>query len=107
MLLIQAQVSTGPTCCRCWFVLTAESVVDRARSREGSRTGGFPSALPPFLFQHQALAFLEFARHLGADTDKIDRRLPLDESARRFARDPPARARSRLTDKPSLQSRRA
>ncbi len=58
---------------------------DRARSKPGhglmvrERIAAVP-------FQHQAKALLEFARHLGARTDEIDRRLPLPGSARDFAR---------------------
>ncbi|AKS41472.1 glycosyltransferase family 9 protein [Wenzhouxiangella marina] len=57
---------------------------DRERSREGH--GWFINerirAVP---FQHQALAFLEFARQLDADVDGVDRRLPIPEDARAFA----------------------
>jgi heptosyltransferase I len=58
---------------------------DRARSREGhgwvinERIRAVP-------FQHQALAFLEFAAALDADIGSVDRRLPIPESARAFAR---------------------
>jgi len=57
---------------------------DRARSREGhglvinERIAEVPR-------QHQALAFLEFARHLGLDTENLDRRPPIPASAEAFA----------------------
>jgi len=57
---------------------------DRARSREGhglvinQRIAAVPG-------QHQALAFLEFARALGIDPDGIDRAPPIPASARAFA----------------------
>ncbi len=37
-------------------------------------------------YQHQADAFLQFARHLGIDVSGIDRRLPLDDDDWAFAR---------------------
>lgn len=58
---------------------------DRARSRPGhglvinERIAAVP-------FQHQTRAYLEFARHLGASIEAIDRRLPIPEQAREFAR---------------------
>lgn len=59
---------------------------DRARSRPGhglvinERIRSVP-------FQHQVDAFLEFARHLGLSTTDLDRRLPVPEEARKFARE--------------------
>lgn len=84
-VLIQAQVSTRANLLSLLVRAHRRIGFDRARSREGHGlvVSERIAAVP---FQHQALAFLEFARHLGADTDKIDRRLPFDESARRFAR---------------------
>lgn len=58
---------------------------DRQRSREGhglvinERIDAIP-------FQHQAEAFLEFARHLGVETAGVARSLPIPEAAREFAR---------------------
>lgn len=58
---------------------------DRARSRPGhglvinERVADVP-------FQHQTRAYLEFARHLGAEVENVDRRLPIPEQAREFAR---------------------
>lgn len=58
---------------------------DRERSREGhglvinERIDGVP-------FQHQALAFLGFARHLGVPAEDIDRKPPVSEADRAFAR---------------------
>lgn len=57
---------------------------DRARSRDGhglvinERIDARP-------FQHQAEAFLEFARYLGHATSGIDRRLPLPPEAQEYA----------------------
>jgi heptosyltransferase I len=57
---------------------------DRNRSREGhgwvinERIADVP-------FQHQALAFLEFGRHLGVDIRDISRAPPIPEAARDFA----------------------
>ncbi len=58
---------------------------DRARAREGhglfinERIGAEPG-------QHQALAMLAFAGHLGASSDGVDRAPPIPEQARAFAR---------------------
>jgi heptosyltransferase I len=59
---------------------------DKARSRPGHGlvTNEHIDAVP---FQHQVDAFLEFARHLGLSADGLDRRLPVPEDARAFARE--------------------
>lgn len=59
---------------------------DRARSRPGHGlvTNERIDAVP---FQHQVDAFLEFARYLGLPTEGVDRRLPVPEEARVFARE--------------------
>ncbi|HSH26596.1 MAG TPA: glycosyltransferase family 9 protein, partial [Wenzhouxiangella sp.] len=58
--------------------------LDRARSRPGHglMINERIDAVP---FQHQAHAFLQFARHLGLPVDDVDRRLPVPESALGFA----------------------
>jgi len=58
---------------------------DMARSRNGHALV-VNERIAERPFQHQAEAFLEFARHLGLPTDGIDRRLPLSAQARAFAR---------------------
>lgn len=57
---------------------------DRLRSREGHGlvVGERIAAVP---FQHQALAFLEFARHFGLPAEGIDRRPPIPDDAVEFA----------------------
>lgn len=59
---------------------------DRARSRPGHglATNERIDAVP---FQHQVDAFLEFARYLGVPTQDVDRRLPVPEESRAFARE--------------------
>jgi heptosyltransferase I len=84
-VLLQAQVSARANLLS--LVVKADRRIgfDRSRSREGhglvirERIASIP-------FQHQALAFLEFARHLGIETRAIDRRPPIPESALAFAR---------------------
>ncbi len=57
---------------------------DRARSRNGhALVVNERIAAQPF--QHQAEAFLEFARYLGLSTEGADRRLPLPAEAEEFA----------------------
>ncbi len=58
---------------------------DRARSRNG-HTLAVTERIAARPFQHQAEAFLEFARYLGLATDDIDRRLPVPTQALEFAR---------------------
>jgi heptosyltransferase I len=58
---------------------------DRVRSRDGHGLV-INERIPERPFQHQAEAFMEFARHLGLDTAGIDRRLPLPADAVDFAR---------------------
>jgi len=55
----------------------------RARPGHGLVTNERIPAVP---FQHQALSFMEFARQLGAETDGVDRRLPVPAQARAYAR---------------------
>ncbi|MCH8478986.1 MAG: glycosyltransferase family 9 protein, partial [Wenzhouxiangella sp.] len=58
---------------------------DRARSREGH--GLFINErIPARPDQHQALALLSFASHLGAAVDNVDRAPPIPAAAREFAR---------------------
>ena len=54
----------------------------RAREGHGLVINERIKAVP---FQHQADAFLEFARHLGLDTANAARGLPIPEAAREFA----------------------
>jgi len=58
---------------------------DRSRAREGHSLV-INERIPAVAFQHQADAFLEFARHLGLATEHTERALPVPESAREFAR---------------------
>ncbi|MEN1728380.1 MAG: glycosyltransferase family 9 protein [Pseudomonadota bacterium] len=83
-VLLHAQVSARANLLARWVKARRRIGFDRQRSREGhgwvinERIAAVP-------FQHQALAFLEFARALDADVESIDRRLPIPESARAFA----------------------
>ena len=58
---------------------------DRARARDGHGLV-INERIAARAFQHQAEAFLEFARYLGLDTENIDRRLPLPDDTVEFAR---------------------
>ncbi len=84
-VLLQAQVSARANLLSLLIGAQRRVGFDQARSREGHGlvVSERIAAVP---FQHQALAFLEFARHLGADIEHIDRRLPIDESSQDFAR---------------------
>lgn len=84
-VLLHAQVSARANLLATLVRARRRIGFDRRRSREGhglvvrERIAQVP-------FQHQALAFLEFGRHLGVATEGIDRRLPVPEDARAFAR---------------------
>ena len=58
---------------------------DRVRSRDGHGLM-INERIPARPLQHQAEAFLEFARYLELDTEGLDRRLPLPSEAFEFAR---------------------
>lgn len=58
---------------------------DRQRAREGHGLV-INERIEAVSFQHQAEAFLEFARHLGLETSNAARNLPIPEAAREFAR---------------------
>lgn len=83
-VLLLAQVSARANLMSRWVRARRRIGFDEARSREGhgwvinERINAVP-------FQHQALAFLEFAKALDAQCEAPDRRLPISESARAFA----------------------
>jgi heptosyltransferase I len=83
-ILLQAQVSARANLLSLLVRAHRRIGFDRARSREGHGlvVGERIASVP---FQHQALAFLEFARHLGIETGAIDRCPPIPESALAFA----------------------
>lgn len=84
-LLLHAQVSTRANLLSLLVRARRRIGFDRARSREGhgltvtERIAAVP-------FQHQALAFNEFARHLGVETADVSRAPPIPQTARAFAR---------------------
>lgn len=79
---------------------------DRARSRIGHGLV-IDERIDPVPFQHQGEAFLEFARYLGVSTDEVDRRLPVPEEAREFARQhQPEAARAVIISPASSHTRR-
>lgn len=84
-LLLLAQVSQRSTFVSSLIRADRRIGFDRARSRPGHglAVNERISAVP---FQHQVDAFLEFARYLGVPTDSVDRRLPVPEDARAWAR---------------------
>ncbi len=83
-VLLLAQVSTRANLLSRWVRAGRRIGFDRERSREGHRwmVNEQIAAVP---FQHQALAFLEFARALEASPAPGDRSLPIPDSARHFA----------------------
>jgi len=84
-LLVLAQVSQRSSMLASSVRADRKVGFDRVRSRfpHGLMIDERIGAVP---FQHQADAFLEFARYLGVPTDGLDRRLPVPEEARDFAR---------------------
>lgn len=84
-ILLQAQVSARANLLSLLIRADRRIGFDRSRSREGHGLV-IRERIASVEFQHQALAFLEFARHLGIETRAIDRRPPFDESALAFAR---------------------
>jgi heptosyltransferase I len=84
-VLLHAQVSARSNLIAALVRADRRIGFDRQRAREGhglvarERIAAVPG-------QHQALAFLEFARALGLATDNADRRPPIPESAETFAR---------------------
>jgi heptosyltransferase I len=83
-ILLHAQVSLRSNLLAARIRARRRIGFDRARSRDGhglvinERIDAQP-------FQHQAEAFLEFARHLGLSTSGIDRRLPVPPEALEYA----------------------
>lgn len=84
-VLLHAQVSFRANLVAALVRANRRIGFDRERSREGHGLviNERIDALP---YQHQALAFLEFARHLGISTGNIDRKPPVSEADRAFAR---------------------
>lgn len=84
-ILLHAQVSARSNLLAAMVRADRRIGFDRERAREGhglvvrERIAAVPG-------QHQALAFLEFARVLGLSTESPDRRLPIPETALAFAR---------------------
>jgi len=99
-VLIQAQASARANLLSLLVRADRRLGFDRLRSREGH--GLFVNeriaAVP---FQHQADAFLEFGRYLGADTENPDRRLPIPDAARQFAKDHQPKARRAVLISPA------
>jgi heptosyltransferase I len=83
-ILLQAQVSARANLLSLLVRARRRIGFDRARAREGH--GWFINErIPELPFQHQALAFLEFARCLGVDTSDLERAPPIPAQAREFA----------------------
>ncbi|HLS05607.1 MAG TPA: glycosyltransferase family 9 protein [Wenzhouxiangella sp.] len=84
-VLLQAQVSQRSTLVGALVKARRRIGFDLPRSRlgHGLVINERIDAIP---FQHQSRAFLQFARHLGIPAENIDRRLPIDDEDRCFAR---------------------
>ncbi|QOC21730.1 glycosyltransferase family 9 protein [Wenzhouxiangella sp. AB-CW3] len=83
-ILLHAQVSMRSNLLAARVKARRRIGFDRFRSREGHGLV-INERIPARPFQHQAQAFLEFARHLGLPTHGVERRLPLTDQARAFA----------------------
>lgn len=83
-VLLLAQVSARANLMSRWVRAQRRIGFDQARSREG-HGWAINERIDTVPFQHQALAFLEFARALDANCDRVDRRLPVPDSVRDFA----------------------
>ncbi len=83
-ILLQAQVSARANLLALAVRARRRIGFDRARSRDGHGLV-INERIPAAQQQHQALALLSFADHLGADCRNIDRTLPIPASARNFA----------------------
>ncbi|MEE4295937.1 MAG: glycosyltransferase family 9 protein, partial [Wenzhouxiangella sp.] len=83
-ILLHAQVSARANLLS--LLISAERRIgfdpDRAREGHGLVVNEHIPACPG---QHQALALQSFADHIGADTQGVDRALPVSEAARAFA----------------------
>lgn len=83
--LLHAQVSTRANLLSLAIRARRRVGWDRARAREGHGLV-VSERIREVPLQHQLPGLLEFARHLGAGDAVPERRLPLDESDREFAR---------------------
>lgn len=84
-MLLLAQVSARANLLSLLIRARRRIGFDRARSREGHSLV-VNERIAEVAQQHQALAFLEFARHLDVPIDGLDRRLPLPDDALDYAR---------------------
>ncbi len=83
-VLLHAQVSTRANLLALAVRARRRIGFDRARSREGHGLV-VNERIPAAHQQHQALALLSFAQHLGADCRDVDRALPVPADALDFA----------------------
>lgn len=99
-ILLHAQVSSRANLLSLLVRAKRRIGFDRARSREGhglvinERIAAIP-------FQHQALAFIEFARYLGVDSEDVSRAPPIPGEARAFARQQQPKARHAVLISPA------
>ena len=84
-VLLLAQVSARANLMSRWIRAKRRIGFDSERSREGHGLA-INERIAAVRRQHQALAFLEFARVLEAEPRPVDRRLPIPDEARAFAR---------------------
>lgn len=83
-VLLHAQVSARANLLALMVRARRRVGFDPARAREGHSLL-INEHIPALAQQHQALALLSFAEHLGADCRNVDRRLPIPDQARDFA----------------------
>ena len=84
-ILLQAQVSARANLLSLLVRARRRIGFDRRRAREGHGLV-INERIPAVPFQHQAEALLSFAEYLGIPVDTPDRKLPVDDKARAFAR---------------------
>jgi len=83
-VLLHAQVSARANLLALTVRAQRRIGFDRARSREGHSLV-INERIPAAHQQHQALALLSFAEHIGADCRDVDRTLPIPAAAMDFA----------------------
>jgi heptosyltransferase I len=85
-VLLHMQVSARANAAAAMIRADRRIGFDPARSREGHALV-VGERIPDTRFQHQAAAFAEFARVLGAEPREADRRPPVADAERAFARE--------------------
>lgn len=99
-ILLHAQVSARANVLALMIRARRKIGFDPDRAREGHSLV-INEHIPAAKQQHQALALLSFAQHLGADCQNVDRRLPVPADAEAFAREHQKNPRSAILISPA------